>query len=69
MTTTTQGPKLTIIKYSNSYHLRSKGGDVHSTRYATKDQAAIAAKKMALGLLHFSPISSTISKLNLTNHA
>jgi hypothetical protein len=69
MATTNQGQKMTVIRYGTAYHLRSKDGDVHSTRYATKDLAAIAAKRISLGLLHFSPISSTISKLNLTNHA
>jgi hypothetical protein len=69
MTTLNKEFKVTVIKYSNAYHLRSKDGDVHSTRYPTKDQAAIAAKKMALGLIHFAPISANIPKLNLTNNA
>jgi hypothetical protein len=69
MATTNTGIKMTVIRYGNSYHLRSKDGDVHSTRYATKDQAALAAKKISLGLLHFSPISTQINKINLTNHA
>jgi hypothetical protein len=69
MTTPNKELKMTILKYGNSYHLRSKDGDVHSTRYPTREAAAIAAKRISLGLVHFSPISSTISKLNLTNHA
>jgi hypothetical protein len=69
MTTPNKEFKMTVIKYGNSYHLRSKNGDVHSTRYATKDQAAIAAKRISLGLVHFAPISANIPKLNLTNHA
>jgi hypothetical protein len=67
--TTTTGIKMTILKYGNSYHLRSKDGDVHSTRYPTREAAAIAAKKLALGLICFAPISANIPKLNLTNHA
>jgi hypothetical protein len=69
MTTTNQGQRMTVIKYANSYHLRSKDGNVHSTRYPTREAAAIAAKRISLGLAHFIPLSSTISKLNLTNHA
>jgi hypothetical protein len=61
--------KMTILKYGQSFHLRSKDGQVHSTRYPSKDAAAIAAKKMALGLVHFAPISAMIPNLNLTNHA
>jgi hypothetical protein len=69
MAATNIGIKMTVIRYGSAYHLRSKDGDVHSTRYPTKDQAALAAKKMALGLIHFAPISAHIPKLNLTNHA
>jgi hypothetical protein len=60
---------MSIIKYANSYHLRSSSGDVHSTRYPTREAAAIAAKKLALGLICFAPISTQIKKINLTNHA
>jgi hypothetical protein len=67
--TTTTGIKVTVIKYSNSYHLRSKGGDVHSTRYSTREAAAIAAKKISIGLLHFIPLSTQIKKMDTTNHA
>jgi hypothetical protein len=67
--TTTTGIKMTVIKYANSYHLRSKDGNVHSTRYRTKDEASIAAKKMALGLIFFAPISTQIKKMDTTNHA
>jgi hypothetical protein len=59
---------MTVIRYANSYHLRSKDGDVHSTRYPTREAAALAAKRISLGLIHFAPISANIPKLNLTNH-
>jgi hypothetical protein len=67
--TTNQGQRMTVIKFSNAFFLRSKDGDVHSTRYRTKDEASIAAKKMALGLIFFAPISAQIKKMDTTNHA
>jgi hypothetical protein len=69
MTTTNQGQRMTVIRYANSYHLRSKDGNVHSTRYATKDLAALAAKRISLGLLHFIPLSTQIKTMDTTNHA
>jgi hypothetical protein len=69
MTTPNKEFKMTVIRYSNSFYLRSKDGNVHSTRYRTKDEASIAAKKMALGLIFFAPISTQIKKMDTTNHA
>jgi hypothetical protein len=68
-TTLNKELKMTVIRFSNAFFLRSKDGDVHSTRYPTREAAAIAAKKISLGLVHFAPISANIPKLNLTNHA
>jgi hypothetical protein len=59
--------KMTIIKYGHAFHLRSKDGQVHSTRYASRDAAAVAAHKIAAGLIHFAPLVNQVTTANLSN--
>lgn len=60
-------PKMTVLEYAGKYYLKSKDGDVHSTRYASRDKAADAARRIAAGLIHFSATTIQINKSNLSN--
>jgi hypothetical protein len=53
--------QMKIIQHAGSYHLQSKTGEIHSSRYPSRDAAHLAAIKMARGLIHFSPTTKRIN--------
>lgn len=59
--------KVTIIQHGKKFYLRSKANEIHATRYATKEQAAEAARKLAAGLIKWSPTITQVQNANLTN--
>lgn len=60
-------PRMSIIEHASKFYVRSKDGSVHSTRYTSREKAAEAARKMAAGLIHFSPTIDQINRANLSN--
>lgn len=63
----TTRPRMTILAYASKFYLRNKDGQVHATRYKSREDAAAAAQKMASGLIHFSPTIIQINNANLSN--
>jgi hypothetical protein len=59
--------RMTIISSGTKFYIKSKDGSLHSTRYATRERAAEAARRMAAGLILFSPIIDQVNKANLSN--
>lgn len=59
--------RMTIISEGSAHYIKSKDGQIHSTRYRSRDAAADAARRMAAGLIHFAPIVSQINRANLSN--
>ena len=60
------GTKLTVIKHGQAFFIKREG-QLHATRYPTKDKAVDAARRISAGLLQFQPIAAQIQKSNLTN--
>jgi hypothetical protein len=59
--------KMQIISQGGFYFLKSKAGDVHATRYRNRDDANLAAIKIAKGLTHWQ--STTDRLLKLKDHS
>lgn len=59
--------RMTIISEGSNFYIKSKNGELHSTRYRSRDLASDAARKISAGLIHFAPIVSQINRANLSN--
>lgn len=68
LTTKPQKQRMTIINQGAKFYIKSKDGSIHSTRYLSREHAADAARRMAAGLIHFSPLIDQVNKANLSNH-
>lgn len=61
--------RMTILSVGSSHYIKSKDGQLHSTRYRSREHAAEGARKIAAGLIHFAPLVEQITKANLSNPA
>jgi arginine/lysine/ornithine decarboxylase len=59
--------KMTVFSDANCYYIRRSDGEVHSTRYPTRDRASASARKMVAGLLQFLPIAKRVAAI--TNYS
>ena len=62
-----QKQRMTIISVGSKHYIKSKDGSIHATRYTSRERAADAARRMAAGLIHFSPIVDQVNRANLSN--